>query len=174
MMGYIVTDDGTFKFPELGNIKAEGLTIKQLSDTITEQIKQKELLIDPIVTIRYLNFRVTVLGEVGRPTVVTIPNERMSILEALGLAGDITIYGRKDNVLLIREDKTGKQIVRVNLNSKDILSSPYYYLQSNDIIYVEASSEKVASVSKSRVMLPVYFAALSFLTTVVLLTYYNH
>jgi polysaccharide export outer membrane protein len=174
MVGYLVTDDGTFKFPELGNIKAEGLTIKQLSDSITKQIKEKELLIEPIVTVRFLNFRVTVLGEVGKPTVVTIPNERMSILEALGLAGDITIYGRKDNVLLIREDKNGKQIVRINLNSKEILNSPYYYLQSNDVIYVEASSEKVASVSKARVMLPVYFAALSFLTTVVLLTYYNH
>ena len=76
--------------------------------------------------------------------------------------------------MLIREDKNGKQIVRINLNSKEILNSPYYYLQSNDVIYVEASSEKVASVSKARVMLPVYFAALSFLTTVVLLTYYNH
>ena len=81
----MVTDDGTFKFPELGNIKAEGLTIKQLSDSITKQIKEKELLIEPIVTVRFLNFRVTVLGEVGKPTVVTIPNERMSILEALGL-----------------------------------------------------------------------------------------
>jgi polysaccharide export outer membrane protein len=174
MVGYLVTDDGSFKFPELGRINAEGLTIKQLSDYITIQLKDKELLIEPIVTVRFLNFRVTVLGEVAHPTVVTIPNEKMSILEALGLAGDITIYGKRDNVLLIREDKTGKQVVRIDLNSKDILSSPYYYLQSNDVIYVEASKEKVASVSKSRQLLPVYFAALSFLTTVTFLILYKN
>lgn len=95
MVGYLITDDGSFTFPELGRIEAEGLTIKQLSDYITKQLKDKELLIEPIVTVRFLNFRVTVLGEVGHPTVVTIPNEKMSILEALGLAGDITVYGKK-------------------------------------------------------------------------------
>jgi polysaccharide biosynthesis/export protein len=174
MVGYLVTDDGTFKFPELGKIKAEGLTIKQLSDFITQQIKEKELLIEPIVMVRFLNFRVTVLGEVAHPTVVSIPNEKMSILEALGLAGDITIYGKRDNVLLIREDKTGKEIVRIDLNSKEILSSPYYYLQSNDVIYVETNKEKVASVSKSRSLVPVYFAALSFLTTVAFLAFYKN
>jgi polysaccharide export outer membrane protein len=173
MVGYLITDDGTFKFPELGKIKAEGLTIKQLSDFITQEIMNKELLIEPIVTIRFINFRVTVLGEVAHPTVVSIPNEKMSILEALGLAGDITIYGKRDNVLLIREDKTGKQIIRIDLNSKEILSSPYYYLQSNDVIYVEANKEKVASVSKSRTMLPVYFAALSLATTIVWLSFYK-
>lgn len=173
MVGYLVTDDGSFKFPELGRINAEGLTVKQLSDYITKQLRDKELLIEPIVTVRFLNFRVTVLGEVTHPTVVTIPNEKMSILEALGLAGDITIYGKRDNVLLIREDKTGKQIVRIDLNNKDILSSPYYYLQSNDVIYVEANKEKIASVSKSRQLLPVYFAALSLLTTVAFLAFYN-
>ena len=82
--------------------------------------------------------------------------------------------GKKDNVLLIREDKTGKQVVRIDLNSKDILSSPYYYLQSNDVIYVEANKEKVASVSKSRNLLPVYFAALSLATTIVWSSFYNH
>jgi polysaccharide biosynthesis/export protein len=174
MVGYLVTDDGSFKFPELGRINAEGLTIKQLSEYITKQLKDKELLIEPIVTVRFLNFRVTVLGEVSHPTVVTIPNEKMSILEALGLAGDITVYGKRDNVLLIREDKTGKQIMRIDLNSKDILSSPYYYLQSNDVIYVEANKEKIASVSKSRQLLPVYFAALSLATTIVWLSFYNH
>ncbi len=153
--------------------KQKDLLLNQLSDYIIKQLKDKELLLDPIVTIRFLNFRVTVLGEVGRPTVVSIPNEKISILEALGLAGDITIYGKRDNVLLIREDKTGKQIVRIDLNSKNILSSPYYYLQSNDVLYVEADKEKVASVSNSRQMLPVYFAAIGLLTTVAWLAFYH-
>jgi polysaccharide biosynthesis/export protein len=173
MVGYLVTEDGEFKFPQLGKIRAEGLTVKQLSDLITQQIRDKELLVDPIVTVRFLNFRVTILGEVAHPTVVTVPNERMSILEAIGLAGDLTIYGKRDNVLLIREDKTGKLVVRIDLNSKDILSSPYYYLQSNDVVYVEANKEKVASISNTRQLLPIYFAALSFLTTVAFLVFYN-
>jgi polysaccharide biosynthesis/export protein len=173
MVGYLITDDGSFKFPELGRVSAEGMTIKQLSDYLAKQLKDKELLIEPIVTVRFLNFRVTVLGEVAHPTVVSIPNEKMSVLEALGLAGDITIYGKRENVLLIREDKAGKQIIRIDLNSKDILSSPYYYLQSNDVLYVEANKEKIASVSKSRQLLPVYFAALSFLTTLTFLAFYN-
>jgi polysaccharide biosynthesis/export protein len=174
MVGYLVTADGSFMFPELGRIKAEGLTIKELSDEIVNKIKEKELLIDPIVTIRFINFRVTILGEVGHPTVVSVPNERISILEAIGLAGDLTIYGKRDNVLLIREEKGGKQVVRINLNSKEILSSPYYYLQTNDVIYVEANKEKVASVSNGRQLLPVIFSALALATTIVWLSFYNH
>ena len=173
MVGYLVTEDGSFKFPELGLVKAEGLTVKQLSDYLTQKLKDRELLVDPIVTVRFLNFRVTVLGEVTHPTVVTVPNERISILEALGLAGDLTNYGRRDNVLLIREENGGKLIKRINLNSKDILSSPYFYLQSNDVVYVEANKNKVASVSNGRILLPVVFSALSFLTTVAFLVFYH-
>ena len=164
MVGYLVTNDGNFKFPELGTIKAEGFTVKQLSEFMTQTLIDNKLLIDPIVTVRFLNFRVTVLGEVTHPTVITVPNERISILEALGLAGDLTIYGKRDNVLLIREENGEKLIKRIDLNSKDILSSPFYYLQSNDVVYVEPNKNKVASVSNSRLLLPVVFSALSFLT----------
>jgi polysaccharide export outer membrane protein len=173
MIGYLVTEDGSFKFPELGFIKAEGLTVKQLSEYLTQKLKDKELLVDPIVTIRFLNFRVTVLGEVAHPTVVTVPNERISVLEAIGLAGDLTIYGKRDNVLLIREENGGKLVKRIDLNSKEILSSPYFYLQSNDVLYVEANRNKVASVSNGRQLIPVLFSALSFLTTVAFLVFYQ-
>jgi polysaccharide export outer membrane protein len=173
MVGYLVTEDGSFKFPELGPIKAEGLTVKQLSEFMTNALIDKKLLVDPIVTVRFINFRVTVLGEVNHPTVITVPNERISILEALGLAGDLTIYGKRDNVLLIREENDGKLIKRIDLNSKDILSSPYYYLQSNDVVYVEANKNKVASVSNGRQLLPVIFSALAFLTTVAYLSFYT-
>jgi len=174
MVGYLVTEDGRFKFPELGFIKAEGLTVKQLGEYITQKLKDKELLVDPIVTIRFLNFRVTVLGEVAHPTVVTVPNERISVLEAIGLAGDLTIYGKRDNVLLIREENSGKLIKRINLNSKDILSSPYFYLQSNDVLYVEANRNKVASVSNGRQLIPIIFSALSLVTTIVWLSFYKN
>ena len=100
-------------------------------------------MIDPIVTIRQLNFRVSVLGEVAKPGVYTTPNEKISLLEALSFAGDITIYGKKDNVLLVREDDKGdKLIVRIDLTSSALITSPYYYLKSNDVIYVEPSQNR--------------------------------
>ena len=124
------------------------------------------MLIDPIVNVRYLNFRVTVLGEVAHPTVVSVPSEKISILEALGLAGDLTIYARRDNVLLIREENGNKTIRRINLNSSEILASPYYYLKSNDILYAEPNKAKVASTTRTNFLLPVIFSGLSFVVIV--------
>jgi len=160
-VGYLVNDEGDIQFPLLGNIKAEGLTIKELNENMTDSLKTKKLLLDPLVAIRFLNFRVTVLGEVGKPTVITVPNEKISILEALGLAGDLTIYGKRDNVLLIREEEGKKIIRRIDLNSPLTLTSPFYYLKSNDVIYVEPDKNKVASVSNFRQLLPAIITALS-------------
>ena len=101
--GYLVNTDGDIQLPILGNIKAEGLSKKELKNEITKTILDKKLLVDPIVNIRHLNYEVTVIGEVGKPTVINVPSEKISLLKALGLAGDITVYGKKDNVLLIRE-----------------------------------------------------------------------
>ncbi|HUQ64685.1 MAG TPA: polysaccharide biosynthesis/export family protein [Flavitalea sp.] len=160
--GYLVSQEGFIEFPALGKIQAAGITKQKLKDDITQRLIESKLLIDPIVSIRLLNYRVTVLGEVLRPTVVTVPNERISILEAIGLAGDITIYGKKENVLLIREEKGSKVIKRINLNSSEIFSSPYYYLKSNDVVYVEPNNAKVASSSRSQQLLPIILSALSF------------
>jgi polysaccharide export outer membrane protein len=165
-VGYLVNTDGNVVFPVLGEIKAEGLTIKQLVDFIAKDLTDKRLLVDPIITIRFINFRVTVLGEVGHPTVITVPNERISILEALGLAGDLTVYAKRDNVLLIREEEGEKIVKRIDLNSTGILTSPFYYLKSNDVLYVEADKNKLRSVSNTRQLLPIFFAALSFMTIV--------
>lgn len=164
--GYLVSQDGFIEFPALGKIPAAGLTKQKLKEDITQKLTDSKLLIDPIVTIRLLNYRVTVLGEVTRPTVVTVPNEKISILEAIGLAGDITIFGKKDNVLLIREEKGGKVIKRLNLNSSEILSSPYYYLKSNDVVYVEPNNTKVATSSRSQQLLPTVLSALSFVAII--------
>jgi polysaccharide export outer membrane protein len=114
-----------------------------------------------------LNFEVTVIGEVGNPSVITVPNEKISLLKALGLAGDITIYGRKDNVLLIREENGKKRVKHIDLNSKSFLSSPYYYLQPNDIVYVEANKNKVASVGRMTPYLPAILSGLSVIILVV-------
>jgi polysaccharide export outer membrane protein len=159
--GYLVGEDGNIKFPILGSIKAVGLTQKELEDTITRLLINKKLLFDPIVTSRFLNFRVTVLGEVNRPGVVTVPSEQISILEAIGEAGDLTIFGVRDNVMLIRQEGSAKLVKRLNLNSSRILQSPYYFLKSNDIIYVEPSKTKVASTDFTRQLLPIIFSGIS-------------
>jgi polysaccharide export outer membrane protein len=156
----------------LGSIKAQGRTKTQIKEELIKIILDKKLLLDPIVSIRFLNFRVTVLGEVGRPSVIPIVNEKISLLEALGLAGDLTIYGNRNNVMVIREEmatgnKERRSIARVNLNSAEIFTSPYYYLQSNDIVYVEPNKAKVASTSRATQWLPVVFSALS-LTAIVI------
>ncbi len=161
--GFLVNQDGTIKFPILGNIPAVGLTQKQLENNITQLLIDKKLLFDPVVTIRFLNFRVTVLGEVNKPGVVYVPGEQISILEAIGEAGDLTIFGLRDNVILIRQEGSDKLVKRLNLNSSKILQSPYFFLKSNDVIYVEPGKAKVASTSVAQQRLPVILSGLSLL-----------
>jgi len=168
--GYLVNNDGSIKFPVLGAIQAAGLSKKQLEKNISDSLSEKKLLIDPIVNVRFMNFRVTVLGEVARPTTINVGNEKISILEALGLAGDLTIYGKRENVLLIREEGKDKIVKRINLNSEKVLNSPYYYLKTNDIVYVEPNSSKIASTSRTQQLLPIVLSALSFVAIIVTYT----
>jgi polysaccharide biosynthesis/export protein len=165
--GYLVDQEGTINFPMLGKIKAAGFTKKNLVDNITKSLVDRKLLLDPIVSIRYLNYKVTVLGEVGHPSVISVPNERITVLEALGLAGDITVFGKKDNVLLVRELEGKKMVRRLDLNSQDLLTSPYYYLQSNDVIYVEPNKSKITSTGAARTWIPVAISALTFIVITV-------
>lgn len=156
--GYLVSQDGNIKFPLLDAVPAAGLTQKQLEDNITKLLIDKKLLFDPIVTARFLNFRVTVLGEVNHPGVVYVPSEQISILEAIGEAGDLTIFGLRDNVILIRQEGPDKLVKRLNLNSSKILQSPYFFLKSNDVIYVEPGKAKVLGTSQARQILPIIFS----------------
>lgn len=160
--GYLVNDQGNIQFPVLGEMKISGMTTNELRIKLTRALIEKKLLVDPIVIVRQLNFKVSVLGEVSRPTVVNVPSEKISLLEALGLAGDITIYGRKDNVMIIREEDGVKKIKRLNLNSSEIFTSEYYYLKSNDIVYVETNKAKVAGSTRTSQLLPIILSALSF------------
>ena len=157
--GYLVDPNGTIKFPILGVIRVAGLTKQQLQEYITTALLERKLLKEPVVDIRFLNYKVTVLGEVARPTVINVPSEKITLLEALGLAGDITVYGKRNNVLVIREEKGGKTANRINLNSKDFLTSPYYYLKSNDVVYVEPTKAKVAAASRLNLYLPALISA---------------
>ena len=174
ILGYLVGNDGTIQFPILGNVKAEGLTKDQLKESIQKKLLDQNLLKGPIVSVRFLNFRVTVLGEVKNPTAIDVPSEKISLLEAIGLAGDLTIYAKRDNVLVIREVENGnKEIKRINLNSAELLSSPYYYLKSNDIVYVEPNKSKVASSGRGQQWIPAVLSGLS-LVAVVVVGIVNH
>ena len=159
--GYLVNQDGYIQFPVLGNIKAAGLSKKQFKDNISNGLILGKLLLDPIVNIRYLNYKVTVLGEVEHPSVINIPNEKITLLEALGLAGDLTLYARRDNILVIREIEGAKTFQRLNLNTSEIFTSPYYYLKSNDIVYVEPDKNKLSSTNKAYLWLPIILSGLS-------------
>lgn len=165
--GYLVDQEGFIYFPVLGDIKVAGITKKQLQERITKYLLDKRLLVDPIVNVRYLNYKVTVLGEVGQPSVINVPSEKITLLEALGLAGDLTIYAKRDNVMVIREEEGKKIVKHLNLNSNELFTSPYYYLKSNDIVYVEPNKARVTSVSQARTWLPVIFSGLSVIVVAV-------
>lgn len=159
--GYLVDMDGYIQLPVLGRIKAEGKSKDQLKDEITKMLLDQKLLKDPLVEIRFLNYEVTVLGEVGHPTVITVPSERISMLKAIGLAGDLTIYGRRNNVLLIREEGTNRVTRHVDLSSPDFLSSPYYYLEPNDIVYIQPNNARATQSTMWPQLVPILLTALS-------------
>lgn len=142
LVGYLVNQDGNIDFPILGEIHVEGLTRMQVTELIKKRLIEEELIKDPIVTVQFLNFKVSVIGEVGRPGTFDISRDRITLLEALSMAGDLTIYGRRDRVAVIREKDGKRSILYHDLRSSDIFQSPCYYLQQNDIVYVEPNNAK--------------------------------
>src|SRR5690606_36116850 len=147
-MSYLVDENGYVDFPLIGSTKLSGLTKIEAKNLLIEKLN--EHVKQPIVGIRFLNFKVTVLGEVNNPSSFIIPNDNVNILEALGLAGDLTVFGKRENVLLIREKENVRTTVRLNLNDKEILNSPYFWLQQNDIIYIEPDKARVAQADIKR------------------------
>ena len=139
---YLVNNEGSIDFLVLGILKVGGLTKNEAEDMIREKLKPylKEV---PIVTVRMSNYKISVLGEVARPGTFTVSNEKVNVLEALAMAGDLTIWGMRDNVKLVREDATGKrEIIELDLTNAEIITSPYYYLQQNDILYISPNKTK--------------------------------
>jgi len=123
------------------------------TDSVREEIKTKAATYykDPVVNVRFANFKITVLGEVNKPSTYVMPNEKVTLLDALGAAGDLTIYGKRENVLLIRDNNGKKEFVRLNLNQSNIFSSPYFYLHQGDVVYVEPNKSKVSSTDFAQV-----------------------
>ena len=172
VQSYLVDNDGCIEFPVVGFLKVGGLTKSGCEQLIHDKIKpylnENER---PVVTVRMTNYKISVLGEVAKPGMFTVDNDKINILEALAKAGDLTIYGKRTNVKLIREDETGKkQIYTLNLNDADLVSSPYYYLQQNDIVYVEPNKVKSRN-SNISTSTTIWFSATSILISMASLLY---
>ncbi len=147
LMGYLVDNDGNINFPVLGMLHVQGLTKRECEEMIRQKILPYMAKTEnPIVKVQMSSYRISVLGEVAHPGVFPVNYEKISILEALAQAGDLTIYGKRDDVLLLREDANGeKHQIRLNLNDADLINSPYFYLQQNDVIYVTPNKAKASS-----------------------------
>jgi polysaccharide export outer membrane protein len=142
--GYQVDDKGNIVFQGLGKLNVEGLTKAQLKDLLDSKLKDT-LLKNPYYNIRFLNYKFTLMGEVAKPGIINIPGEKINLLEALALAGDMTYYGRRDNILVIRESNGKREFARLDITKPDIMVSPYFYLQQNDLIIVEANRKKAVA-----------------------------
>lgn len=142
VLGYLVDTNGDIDFPILGKLHVAGLSRLELRDLIKEKLISGDYIKDPVVTVQFLNYKVSVMGEVARPGSFTITGDRITLLEALSMAGDLTIYGRRDRVAVIREENGKRTILFHDLRSSDIFTSPCYYLQQNDIVYVEPNKAK--------------------------------
>jgi polysaccharide export outer membrane protein len=142
---YRIDEQGQIVFPGIGQVPVTGLTLSEARDTLSQRLKV--YLNAPIVNIRMLNFRITVLGEVRSPNTFSVDAPRVNVLEALGMAGDLTNYGRRDNILVIREENGKRSVGAINLKSKDAFNSPYFQLKQHDIVYVEPLKQKTGSVS---------------------------
>lgn len=143
MAGYTVDKNGNIDFPVIGEINVGGMSRKEIAVYIKNELISRNLVKDPVVTVEFLNLTVTVLGEVGSPGRVSIDKDRLSLLDAISMAGDLTVYGKRDNVMVQREENGKKVIYRVNLNDgRDLYASPVYYLRQNDVVYVEPNGMK--------------------------------
>ncbi len=141
-IGYLVDKNGNIELPLIGTIQVAGLTTTQIKEQIAQRAKR--YYVDPVINVRLGNFKISVLGEVNQPGSYFVAGERISVLDALGLAGDMTIYGKRENIMLIRQEGNRQKIVRYNINDGQLLHSPYFYLQQNDVIYVEPAKSKAS------------------------------
>jgi polysaccharide export outer membrane protein len=159
LSGFLVDNLGNIEYPRLGTIHVEGLNKQELATLIRQKLVEPvELLKDPSVIIRFLNIRFTVLGNVAREGMLTIPGERLTILEAIGLAGGITYYGRKDQVKVIREKDGMREIGYVNLSSDSLFTSPYYNIAQNDVVLVQPTGKQEKDADQARVAQRISFA----------------
>jgi polysaccharide export outer membrane protein len=163
--GFLVDQNGAIQLPIVGSIQVAGLTTSAARELI--QLKLEPFLKEPIVSLRLINFKISVLGDVSRPGVFPIQNERISVTEALSMAGDLTITAIRNNVLLVREVAGKRQYVRLDLQKKEVFNSPYFYMQNNDVLYVQPGNAKYASVDSSYRNVSIIISALSIIALLI-------
>lgn len=170
--GYLVELDGTINFPLLGQIKVAGLTRRQLIDLVQNRLEKEGFIKNSVVTVRFLNFRISILGEVNRPGTYSITSERISLFEALSMAGDLTIHGRRNRVAVIREMDGVRTILYHDLRSRDVFLSPDYYLKQNDMVYVEPNRVRAeTSVQNQFTNVGTWISLISFLASMSVLIF---
>ena len=169
LSGYTVDLEGNIDFPIVGRIKVSGLTRSELSTMISKKLDEDGLLKGAVVTVAFQNFNISVLGEVNNPGKFNVESDRVSLFDALAMAGDLTIYGRRDSVMVIRENNGVRQIMFNNLLSKDVLNSPSYFLQQNDVVYVKPNRVKAqqSGINQNN-NVGVWLSAASLLTTILM------
>jgi polysaccharide export outer membrane protein len=163
---YLVDNNGNIDYPVLGKIKLQGLSVEEAKQLFKEKLN--DYLTDPIINIRFLNFRVTVLGAVASPGTYAVSGERITVLEAIGMAGDLDIKGRRDNIMVMRDFNGIKTYSRLDLTTKEAFSSPLYFLTQNDVVYVEPNNSSISNASgDSRI--GIFLSVSSFILGIVVL-----
>jgi len=147
--GFLVDKNGEIELSLVGKVKVAGLTTYEARELIRDKVSV--IYQKPNVQLRFANFKVSVIGEVNAPSTYTMPNEKVSIMDVLSLAGDLTIYGKRENVLIVRDNDGKKEYARLNLNSSEIFNSPFYYLKQNDVVYVEPNKRKVSASNTAQI-----------------------
>lgn len=170
--GYLVNADGDITFPVLGKIHVAGLTHNELASTIEQRLVSEGHIKDPVVTVKLMNFKVSVLGDVAKPGQLVVDGERLTIFEALSMVGDLTIYGQRYNVTVIREENGMRTIGNLDLSSKEVFNSPYYYLHQNDVVYVEPNMKKKKTADRDPIVMTYISSGLSVITTLSTVFYY--
>ena len=159
--GFKVDQSGFIDYPQIGKQKVEGQTTIEVENSLTEQLK--EYFVSPIVSVNIANFVISVLGEVGRPAQYVISNNMITLPQALALAGDLTIFGKRDNILIIREEEGKRHFARIDLTDRSMFESPFYYLHAGDVVYVEPRKGRLTSTDRTYQLAPVIISSLSFL-----------
>ena len=170
--GYLVSNAGTITFPVLGEIQVLGMTHAELAAELQKRLREQGHIMDAVVTVKLMNFKVSVLGDVARPGQIMATGERMTIFEALSMVGDLTIYGQRRNVTVLREENGVRTIGELDLSSKEVFKSPYYYLHQNDVVYVEPNMKKKRTAANDPYILTYISAGLSVLSTLSTMFYY--
>ncbi len=169
LISYLIDNEGNIDYPVLGKVKLLGLTVEEAKNVFREKLS--EYLKNPIINIRILNYRISVLGEVRNPGRFDISGERVSLLEAIAMAGDLTIKGKRKNVLIIRDFNGNKTYTRVDLTNKELFNSPVYYLTQNDVVYIQPNKSAISTASlDSRISTAISIASIVITSSILLLT----